>query len=301
MKRHPVNYLLFQLLSLTLLLAVLPCGAKNKPPERHVGEVKGGYNFWLSASEDTREEKPLIIFLHGASLCGSNLDRVKRYGPLDALARGREIDAYILAPQNPGGAWRPESVKRLLDWAKSSCRVDTTRIYVVGMSLGGFGTLDFAARYPEEIAAAVGICGGATASDLSGLSRLPLWIIHGIPDRAIPISQSDRVAKAIAEADSGAPRLIYERVPGLNHGRPARLFYLPEFYDWLFAHNLSEPERPVHPAVKVDDTLLNRAYIGLTSNGVSKSKSARKKSKSVQKNSKKSSKKRSKTKSLKKK
>lgn len=254
----------YLIILITILLG-LSLSAKSTTPQRHVGDVKGGYNFWLSSPSDTSEAKPLIIFLHGASLCGNNLDRVKRYGPLDALARGREIDAYILAPQNPGGSWRPERVKALLDWAKDNRNVDSTRVYVIGMSLGGFGTLDFAARYPDEIAAAVGICGGATASDLSGLSRLPLWIIHGIPDKAIPVSQSDKVVKAIERADSSKRRLIYDRVPGLNHSRPARLFYLPELYDWLFAHSLDEEDRPVHQAVRVNDALLGRAYQNLSS------------------------------------
>ena len=70
-------------------------------------EIPGGYNFWVYTPVDyfySQEHTPVIIFLHGASLCGRNLDKVRRYGPLDAIVKGRDIDALTLVPQNPGGA-----------------------------------------------------------------------------------------------------------------------------------------------------------------------------------------------------
>lgn len=73
--------------------------------------IPNGYNFWVYTPVDyfyTQEQTPVIIFLHGASLCGRNLDRVRRYGPLDAIVKGRDIDALTIVPQNPGGAWNPK-------------------------------------------------------------------------------------------------------------------------------------------------------------------------------------------------
>ena len=70
-------------------------------------EIPGGYNFWVYTPVDyfySQEHTPVIIFLHGASLCGRNLDKVRRYGPLDAIVKGRDIDALTIVPQNPGGA-----------------------------------------------------------------------------------------------------------------------------------------------------------------------------------------------------
>ncbi len=112
------------------------------------------------------------------------------------------------------------------------------------------------------MAAAVGICGGASVKDLSGLSELPLWIIHGTADRAVPISQSDRVAKAIEGVDSETPRLIYDRIPGMNHTRPARIFHLPELYYWLFSHSLDEEGRPLHESLRMSEDLMKNAYRG---------------------------------------
>ena len=120
------------------------------------GKIKDGYDFWLYEPKgwdvDTIQ-KPLVLFLHGASLCGRNLDRVRRYGTLDALDRGRMIDAFVLAPQNPGGALKPSKIMDVVNWVSDNFQVDTNRIYVLGMSLGGYGTIDFAATYPDKIAA----------------------------------------------------------------------------------------------------------------------------------------------------
>lgn len=96
-------------------------------------EIPGGYNFWVYTPVDyfyTQEQTPVIIFLHGASLCGRNLERVRRYGPLDAIVKGRDIDALTLVPQNPGGAWSPKKVMDMLDWVKQHYSCDTTRVYV---------------------------------------------------------------------------------------------------------------------------------------------------------------------------
>lgn len=233
--------------------------------ETHRGEIPRGYNYLLSVPDSVNEPKPLIVFLHGASLCGTNIERVKRYGPVDAIERGRKIDAFVVAPQNPGGGWQPAKIMSVVDHVKSQNNIDTTRIYVVGMSLGGYGTIDFTAAYPERIAAAIAICGGGTSSKLADLNKVPLWIVHGTADRAVSVAQSDNVVTAMKLADNNTPRLVYDRVPGVNHSEPARMFYLPEIYDWLFRHSLSDEGRPMHEPTHITRQLLGRAYAGVKS------------------------------------
>ena len=253
-------------LILILATVAIAFGMQAKPRsiEAHHGKVAGGYNFWLATPEDTSTPKPLIIFLHGASLCGNNLDKVRRYGTIDALERGREIDAYVVAPQNPGGGWRPSKVKDVMEWVKANGNVDTSRIYVLGMSLGGYGTIDFAATYPDEIAAAIGICGGGSVKGMANLNKMPMWIVHGTADRAVTVAQSDKVVSAMREADSKTPRLIYDRVPGMNHSQPARMFYMPEIYEWLFKHSLTDKGRPVHKAIPISVSAMSDAYKGIS-------------------------------------
>lgn len=213
---------------------------------------------------DTENGKPVIIFLHGASLCGNDLNRVRRYGTIHAIEGGRDMDAYVIAPQNPGGAWSPKKIMDLVDWLSQRGDVDPNRIYVLGMSLGGYGTIDLAATYPDRIAAAIAMCGGASVRNLEGLTEVPLWIIHGTADRAVSVSQSDKVVSTIKSYDPLASRLIYNRVPGMNHGQPARVFYKPETYEWLFSHRLSDDGRPIAPGFDVSVSALSNAYSGLS-------------------------------------
>lgn len=254
------------LLLLGLVTAVTVRGVKVVPMK---GVVPDTYNFWFYEPDSIPEDtvKPLVLFLHGASLCGRDLNRVKRYGTIDALEKGRKIDAFVVAPQNPGGAWRPEKLMKIIDWVADSFAVDTTRIYVLGMSLGGYGTLDMAATYPHKIAAAMAMCGGASVKDLSGLNYVPLWIVHGTADRAVSVQQSDRVVSAMKNHDESTPRLIYQRVNGMNHGQPARIFYLPECYEWLMSHSLSDSARIVNPHTfdASSPESMRHAYKGLKS------------------------------------
>ncbi len=247
---------------LALLFTVSINSFAGKDFVAHRNAVSGSYNFWFYDPEETHDPRahfPLLIFLHGKSLCGTNMDRVKRYGPIHAVAKGQYIDSYIMAPQNPGGAWNPEKLWKIVEWAKEHYSIDESRIYVFGMSLGGYGTIDFAAAYPDKIASAMAICGGASTRNLEGLSNIPLWIIHGTADRAVPIAQSDKVVEAIRK-NGDSSRLLYTRLKGVDHGRPARIFYMNQTYDWLFSHCLNDEGRPVNRDFEYTPELLNTAY-----------------------------------------
>lgn len=254
---------------LTILLSVwcLLASAQDKSKAYH-NAVANSYNFWFYRPEEDESDgvhRPLLIFLHGASLCGNNLEKVKRYGPMDALKRGRVIDCYVIAPQNPGGAWNPDKIMRLVEWAEKNFNVDSDRIYAYGMSLGGYGTIDLCATYPDRIAAGLAMCGGGTVKDLSKLSQVPLWIVHGTADRAVPVSASDRVVEAI-KATGDDSRMIYTRMPGIDHGRPARVFYMHQTYDWMFSHSLKDEGRPINRDFEITPELMNNAYRDLGRN-----------------------------------
>lgn len=266
------------------------------------GKVKDGYNFWLYEPETKHEpelnatidstaindstgliidtishKKPLVIFLHGRSLCGNNLNKVLRYGTIAAVKGGRKIDAYIVAPQNPGSFWKPEKIMNVVDWVSERHPIDSTRIYVLGMSLGGYGTIDLVATYPHRIAAAMALCGGGSRKDLSGLNEVPLWIIHGTADRAVSVNESRKVKNKMKEAGE-TPLLRYDEWTGVNHGALARLFYLDKTYQWLFKHTLNN--RTVDKSITITQSDTKNAYKGFKHRSSSKNKSkAKKKSK----------------------
>lgn len=226
------------------------------------GEIPGGYDFWVYTPTDyyySLETTPVVMFLHGASLCSKDMNRSRRYGPLDAIVRGRQIDALVIVPQNPGGAWNPDKLNDILEWTKKNYAMDSTRVYVLGMSLGGYGTMDFAVAYPDKIAAAMALCGGCSAKDKSGLGRLPLWIIHGTGDRAVPVKQSQTVVKQLQDTNNDK-RLRFDWLRGASHGALARILYMRKTYEWLFSHSTADPGRPVRPDITIDNSDLKKAY-----------------------------------------
>ena len=195
---------------------------------------KTTYPFWINVPEkESTEKQPVLIFLHGKSLSGTDLNRVRRYGVLRAMDKGRKIPAIVVAPQVAKGNWNPDKVLEVLEYVKKNYNVDESRIYVCGMSLGGYGTLHFAGKYADKITAAVAICGGGNAKDGCKLATIPLWIQHGDVDYIVPMSESKKVVDAIKKCDENAD-VTLTIIKGGNHGNVERLFHEDAMYDWLF-------------------------------------------------------------------
>ncbi len=256
------------ILLLVLLLPSTVALAQYDFLKAHKKVIAGGYDFWVYQPEDyyyTQETTPVVIFLHGASLCSRNMNRSRRYGPLDAIVRGRDIPALVIVPQNPGGAWNPQKVNDVLEWTRQHYPCDSTRVYVLGMSLGGYGTMDFVGSYPDKVAAAMALCGGCSLRDVQPLGQVPLWIIHGTADRAVNVKESKKVVSALQDAHNDS-RLRYDWWPGANHGKPARMFYLKKTYEWLFSHCLADPDRPVNRDIQIHMNELTHAYTDMMKN-----------------------------------
>lgn len=250
------------LLFILLLPGLTTFSQKEYELIAHRKVVENGYNFWLSVPEtyeETKEKTPVVLFLHGNSLCGNDLNRVRKYGCLDALSMGRTINALIVAPQNPGGPWKPLKINKVLDWVQAHYDMDTNRIYVIGMSLGGYGTFEYVATYPERVAAAMALCGGSNLKSHCGLNQVPLWIIHGTADRAVSLSCSQRIVNDMKNC--GDTNLLrFDKLKGVNHGQLAKMFYLPQTYEWLFSHSKADMPRTVNKDIPISVATLNTAY-----------------------------------------
>ncbi len=196
---------------------------------------KTSYNFWINLPEDSilNSKPPVLIFLHGKSLSGTDLNRVKKYGVIHEMEIGRKIPAIVIAPQVVSGSWDPDKILEVLQYVQSLYNTDSSRVYVCGMSLGGYGTMHFAGKYPNIVTAGVALCGGGSVNDACNLASIPFWIQHGTVDKAVPISESRKMAKAIKECKPGK-NFIYTEVKGANHGDLEKVFRTDEMYDWLF-------------------------------------------------------------------
>ena len=193
------------------------------------------YPFWINLPADSilKNKPPVLIFLHGKSLSGTDLNRVKRYGVIHEIEKGRHVPAIVIAPQVAKGSWDPDKVLEVLQYVQKTYNTDSTRIYVCGMSLGGYGTLHFAGKHADKITAAVALCGGGNSKDACNLASIPMWIQHGNRDEAVPVSQSRDIVAAIKKCNGGK-NLIYTEIRGADHGDLERIFRTDEMYDWLF-------------------------------------------------------------------
>lgn len=206
--------------------------------QSQLSTVKGKttYPFWINLPDSTTmaNNPPILIFLHGKSLSGTDLNRVKKYGVIHEIEKGRKVPAIVVSPQVASGSWNPDKVLEVLEYVQKTYETDTNRVYVCGMSLGGYGTFHFAGKYAQKITAAVALCGGGNTKDACNLATIPMWVQHGSRDEAVPVKYSRDMVDAIKKCNGGK-NLIYTEIPGANHGALERVFRSDEMYDFLFA------------------------------------------------------------------
>lgn len=250
---------------LILLAALVPLHLRADNLYAYRDSVKNAYDFLLYVPDsyyDSDKPLPLILNLHGKSLSGRDLNMITRYGCIDALRRGRKIDAVVLCPQcRTAGGWDAEKLMQVVEWVRYRFRTDPDRLYVFGISMGGWGTLKFAAAYPDQVAAAIAMCGGYTGP-VEPLAELPLWIIHGTSDTITHISYSTSIVEKLANLGKTS-RLYFTWLTGCDHSILARIFLLQQAYDWLFSHSLKDPGRQVSREYKIVPKDLNAAYMRL--------------------------------------
>jgi predicted peptidase len=201
--------------------------------------LKLGYKYFLTLPDgyasDEAKKWPLLVFLHGAGERGDDLNLLKKHGPPKLIAAGKKFEAIVVSPQVPAGDfWNPHGVKALVDDIRKSHRVDDTRLYITGISMGGFGTFDTIAAYPETFAAAVPICGGAGINvvKFGPLKEMPIWIFHGDKDTSVPIEFSQMAARWFERNKAQNVKLtVY---PGVAHDSWTQTYDNPEVWEWLF-------------------------------------------------------------------
>ena len=196
---------------------------------------------------------PLILFLHGAGERGNNNTSQLVHGIRSIIAASQDQNqpCFIVAPQCPAQMqwvntpWSDPSHTMLaspsvpmtlsLELLKRQMKelpVDPKRVYVTGVSMGGYGTWDAIQRHPELFAAAVPVCGGADTALAPGIKDVPVWVFHGAEDKAVPTSRARDMVEALKKA-GGNPR--YTEYPGVGHDSWTRAYADPELYRWLFA------------------------------------------------------------------
>ena len=195
---------------------------------------------------------PLVLFMHGAGERGDDNRIQVKHGVRDLVMWSKNNEPMIIiAPQCPNGKkwvevdWtkpahtmpeEPSYAMRLtVELMEQLCRefpVDTRRIYVTGLSMGGYGTWDMIQRYPDKFAAAMPLCGGGDTTGASRFKELPVWVFHGDQDGAVPVSRSRDMVAALRKLGG---KVKYTEYPGVGHDCWTRTYADADVLKWFFS------------------------------------------------------------------
>ena len=239
------------LLALAALSAPLLIGCASSPqttaigPGMHAESFTGAVTRTVSAqyliafpegyATDDREW-PLVLFLHGAGERGTDLELVKKHGPPRLIAEGKAFPFIMVAPQCPENQWWSEDVLTgLLDQVEEKYRVDRSRVYVTGLSMGGYGTWRLATINPDRFAALAPVCGGGDVSTVCSIKNTPVWVFHGAKDPVVPLQESQKMVDKLKACGGDVRLTVY---PDAGHDSWTETYNNPELYTWLLSHSL---------------------------------------------------------------
>ena len=184
-------------------------------------------------ASDTTRKWPLMIFLHGSGESGTDLQKVKAHGPPKLIEKGKKFPFIVVSPQAPPETgWRTEVLKSMLDDLKKRYRVDPDRVYLTGLSMGGFGTWNFATKYPDDIAAIAPVCGGGNPAEVWKLRHMAVWCFHGAKDDVVPPAASQKMIDALVKYN---PSVSFTLYPDANHNSWDITYDNDSLYTWLLA------------------------------------------------------------------
>jgi len=196
--------------------------------------VQIGYLFYLPENYNSSEKFPLVLFLHGAGERGADLEKVKVHGPPKLIENGKNFPFIVVSPQCPENQWWSlEVLDALLNDITDNYNVDENRIYVTGLSMGGFGTWDLSIKYPNRFAAIAPICGGGNSRLAGVLKDLPVWVFHGAKDNVVPLKSSQDMVDELEKANGNVKFTIY---PEAGHDSWTETYDNPELYEWILKH-----------------------------------------------------------------
>jgi predicted peptidase len=183
-------------------------------------------------NRDVNARFPLILFLHGRGERGDSIELVNKNGLSMLIAQGKEYPFIVVIPQCPASEanWDTRLLKRLLDNITATYRVDTSRIYLTGLSMGGSGTWEMAYRYPGYFAAIAPVCGFFIKHYADRYGQTPVWIFHGAKDDVVSLSDAVDMYEGIFKAGGNVRLTVF---PDANHDAWTDTYSNPELYEWF--------------------------------------------------------------------
>jgi predicted peptidase len=192
---------------------------------------------------ESEQRWPLMLFLHGAGERGADISKVTTHGPAKRVKTHPEFPFILVSPQCPEDEiWSRDVLLGLLDDVTKNYKVDLERVYLTGLSMGGYGTWDLGMSHPEKFAAIVPICGGgdyitmllASRDKPEMLKTLGIWAFHGAKDPVVPLSESERMVDFAKK--QGVKDVKLTVYPEAMHDAWTETYDNPEVYKWLLEH-----------------------------------------------------------------
>ena len=185
-------------------------------------------------SVETEKKWPLVLFLHGSGERGEDVTLVANNG-IPMLAQEKKFPFIALSPQCPTYSnWETEkdALLALLQEAFESFSIDKDRVYLTGLSMGGYGTWSLSQQCPDLFAAIVPVCGGGNPDEVWRIKDIPVWAFHGAKDDIVPIEETEKMVQALEKINGNVKFTIY---PEANHNSWTEAYNEPELYNWLLA------------------------------------------------------------------
>jgi predicted peptidase len=212
-----------------------------------IGQVQKevGLKYLLHLPEDydnsSSKKWPLILFLHGMGERGDDVELVKRHGIARIAETKGGLPFITVSPQCPADSWwlfETDALVLLLDEIIRTYSVDTDRVYLTGLSMGGFGTWYLASLYPERFAAIAPICGGGLRQigfpeRAAALKDVPVWAFHGSDDNVVPVQESQKIVDYLQSIGANVKFTVY---PGVKHDSWTETYNNPELYEWFLQY-----------------------------------------------------------------
>ena len=200
------------------------------------------YRIYVPEDYDPAGQYPLVLYLHGSGERGDdNRAQTRKNSVMQTLLSEENLAKYpciVLAPQCPAGdGWYTKTLMALLEHTTAAYAIDPARIYVTGLSMGGYATWDLLAVYPDYFAAAVPICGGGAPETAALFKDVPVWAFHGARDTVVSPEGSREMVRALEEVGGGVQ---YTEYPRERHQCWEKAYREPDLFPWLFAQMRSD-------------------------------------------------------------
>lgn len=183
--------------------------------------------------QDSLKKFPLVLFLHGSGERGDDLEKVKVNGIPKLVEAGKKFPFILVSPQaRSNEGWESRDLMRLIQSLQQKYRIDEDRLYLTGLSMGGYGSWDMAIKYPGLFAAVVPVCGGGDSSKVWLMRNTPTWVFHGAKDNVVPLKSSQDMVDALRQHNPSVRFTVYHDA---GHDSWTEAYNTDSVYTWMLS------------------------------------------------------------------